>query len=74
VDLVRRDEERKKVNQVEVIGTGEKLLLQMRKPHFIVFASFDEEETKKLKAEIDEWLADTVVYPREKKSGFPLEK
>ena len=55
--------------QVEVIDKREKFLIQIRHRRLLVFASFDEDDTRKLKKEIDEWLTDWAISPREKKAG-----
>jgi hypothetical protein len=58
--LVKRDSERRKIHQIEVIGTEEKFLLQMSSKNRFVVAVFDEKNAMRLKKELDEWLTEKI--------------
>jgi hypothetical protein len=58
VRLVRVDSERRKLQQIEVIGTEEKFIIQMSLKGLLIVASFDESSARGLRKELDEWLQD----------------
>jgi hypothetical protein len=56
--LVRVDSERRKLQQIEVIGTEEKFIIQMSLKGLLIVATFDESGARGLRKELDEWLLD----------------
>ena len=56
--MVRIDSERRKLHQIEVIGTEEKFVIQMSLKGLLIVASFDEASARGLKKELDEWILD----------------
>ncbi|MGH2639659.1 MAG: hypothetical protein ACRDF4_10335, partial [Rhabdochlamydiaceae bacterium] len=56
--------------ELELIGTEDKFLMQIRFESDFIVASFDERSAKQLKRELDEWLADKSQR-RQRTRSFP---